>query len=162
MKSSFLRFEEASLRGAGCEERVDFPREARKTSGDVKRLTLLFLALVLGCTAPAAEKKHYVLYAMFTSDTGVVLKEGSEWVMFKGDTFPVIMFKDQQTKIVLQLAGTSFMTESSHVKVIEEKDVTPDELATYRTNVEHYLDSQAKKWKSEQAQAGQGKVEPPK
>jgi hypothetical protein len=60
----------------------------------------------------------------------------------------VIMFKEQQTKIVLQLAGTSFITETANCKIIEEKDLTPEELATYRTNVQHYLDGQAEKWKA--------------
>ena len=128
----------------------------------MKRLLLLFLAIVLGCPVHAAEKKHYVLYAVFTVDTGVRLAEGTKWVMFKGDTFPVMMFKEQQSKIVLQMAGTSFITETANVKVIEEKDLTPGDLATYRTNVQHYLDSQAEKWKAEQLQAGQGKAEPPK
>jgi len=118
----------------------------------VNRSILLLIAiLLLGCTLRAAEKKHYVLYAMFTTQTRVQLAEGPSWLMDKGDTFPVLMFKDQQAKIVLQLAGTNFATDTTNVKIIEEKDVTQQQLATYRTNVQHYLDGRAEKWKAEQA-----------
>jgi len=97
----------------------------------------------------AGPKKHFVLYAMLTADTPVQLSDGARWMMDKGDTFPIVMFKQQQTKLILQLAGTTFTTGAENVKVIEEKDITPEQLATYRTNVQHYLDSQAAKWKDE-------------
>jgi hypothetical protein len=120
------------------------------------------MVLVLGCTAHAAEKKRFVLYAMFLANTRVTLADSSEWIMDKGDTFPVMMYKEHGTMIVLQLAGTSFLTSTANVKVLEEKEVTPEHLATYRTNVEHYLDSQAKKWKAAQAPADSEKPSPPK
>jgi len=107
--------------------------------------------LLLGCTLRAAEKKHFVLYATFTAQTRVQLTDGPIWLMDKGDTFPVIMYKDQQTKIVLQLAGTNFTTETANVKIIEDKEVTAQQLASYRINVQHYLDARAEKWKAEQA-----------
>jgi len=125
----------------------------------VKRLIALIIALALGGPAQAGEKKHFVLYAMMLANTEVHLADGAEWVMDKGDTFPVVMFKEQRTKIVLQLAGTSFMTESANVKVIEEKDITSEQAASYRNNVQHYLDGRAEKWK-EQAKTGPGKPEP--
>jgi hypothetical protein len=115
----------------------------------VNRILLIFLALVLGGSVQAGPKKHFILYAMLTADTPVQLSDGARWMMDKGDTFPIVMFKDQQTKLVLQLAGTTFMTGAENVKIVEEKDVTPEQLATYRTNVQHYLDSQAAKWKGE-------------
>lgn len=115
----------------------------------MNRTLLIFIALLLGCTVHAGEKKHYVLYAMLTTDTPVQLSDGARWMMDKGDTFPIVMFKEQQTKLILQLAGTTFITAAENVKVIEEKDVTPEQLATYRTNVQHYLDAQADKWKTE-------------
>ena len=68
----------------GWRRPVDFPRQARKTSAEVKRLIFLILVLVLGCCAARAagkEKKHYVLYAMFLANTRVQLAEGSEWIM---------------------------------------------------------------------------------
>jgi len=106
---------------------------------------------MLGCSLQAAEKKHFVLYAMFMANTDVHLADGAHWIMDKGDTFPVVMFKDQQTRIVLQLAGTTFMTEAVNVMVVQEKDLTNEQLATYRANVQHYLDGRAEKWKTEQA-----------
>lgn len=117
----------------------------------MNRILLIFIVLALGCSVQAGEKKHYILYAMLMADTPVQLSDGARWMMDKGDTFPVVMFKEQQTKLVLQLAGTTFITGAENVKVVEEKDVTPQQLATYRTNVQHYLDSQAQKWKTEQA-----------
>jgi hypothetical protein len=137
----------------------------------VKRLIFLILVLVLGCCAARAagkEKKHYVLYAMFLANTRVQLAEGSEWIMDKGDTFPLMMYKEHGTKVVLQLSGTSFVTSTANVQVIEEKEVTPEQLATYKVNVEHFLDGQAEKWKAAQAQnppgapAAPGKVVPAK
>ncbi|HEY3898787.1 MAG TPA: hypothetical protein VGM54_09255 [Chthoniobacter sp.] len=134
----------------------------------MKRLTFFILVFVLGCTVSRAaekEKKHFVLYAMFLANTRVQLTEGSEWIMDKGDTFPLMMFKEHGTKVVLQLSGTSFITSAANVRVIEEKDITPEQLASYRTNVEHYLDGQAEKWKAAQAQGGglgSGKAAPVK
>jgi hypothetical protein len=125
----------------------------------VKRLIFLILVLVIGCSATRAaekghpaEKKHFVLYAMFLANTRVQLAEGSEWIMDKGDTFPLMMYKEHGTKVVLQLSGTSFITSTANVQVVEEKDITPEQLATYKANVEHYLDGQAEKWKAAQAQ----------
>lgn len=117
----------------------------------MNRFLLILFTLVFGCSLQAAEKKRFVLYAVLTQDTGVQLADGARWMMDKGDTFPVVMFKDQQTKVVLQLAGTSFMTSVINVKVVEEKDVTPEQLTTYRNNVQHYLEGQAEKWKTEKA-----------
>ena len=114
-------------------------------------LTFLIATLLLGCTLQAGEKKHYVLYATLTSEAKVEMADGSQWIMDKGDTFPVVMFKQEQTKIVLQLAGTSFTIDTVRVKTVEETAVTPEQLATYRNNVQHYLDGRAKKWKTEQA-----------
>jgi hypothetical protein len=117
----------------------------------VKRLLLLLAALILGCALHAAEKKRFILYATMLEPTPVQLVDGSKWMMDKGDTFPVVMFKEQQTQVVLQLAGTTFKTATARVKVVEEKDVTPEQLATYRTNVQNYIDSRSEKWKAEQA-----------
>ena len=115
----------------------------------MKRFLLILFALLCVHSLEAAEKKRFVLYAILTEDTPVQLADGARWMMDKGDTFPVVMYKEQQTKVVLQLAGTNFMTSVINVKVVEEKDVTPEQLATYRTNVQHYLDNQAEKWKTE-------------
>ena len=117
----------------------------------MNRILLIFMLLAFGCTTRAADKKHFVLYATLVTDTPVQLSDGARWMMDKGDTFPVVMFKDQQTKVILQRAGTTFSTGMENVKVVEEKDVTPEQLTTYRTNVQHYLDAQAAKWKTDKA-----------
>jgi hypothetical protein len=63
-------------------------------------------------------------------------------MMDQGDVFPVLMYKEQQTKIVLQLAGTSFLTETSRVRILSPKEV-PAGLQRYRKNVETYLQTQS-------------------
>jgi hypothetical protein len=133
---------------------VDFRPDPPETTAEVKKCLVLLLVLFLGCAVHAAEKKRFILYATMITDTGVQLEDGTQWIMDKGDTFPVVMFKEQQTKIVLQLAGASFITSAANVRVVEEKDVTPEQLATYRTNVQHYLDGQAEKWKTEHSTVG--------
>jgi hypothetical protein len=105
-----------------------------------------FIALAI-CVAPsqAVEKKRFVLYATFLEDTPVELSDGARWMMDKGDSFPVLMFKEQQTRLVLQLAGAQFMTEASRVKVTPGDDVTPEMVANYRKNVEGYIDGKSEK-----------------
>ena len=114
------------------------------------RLAFL-LTILLSCGALAAgqAKKRYVLFAMLTEPTAVELSDGAKWKMDKGDTFPVVMFKEQQTKVILQLAGTSFLISTSRVQVVEEKDLTEAQLATYRANVSNYLESRSEKWKAQ-------------
>ena len=115
----------------------------------MSRLSLFFAVLcLLSATLCAGEKQRFVLYAMLTETTPVVMADGSKWEMDKGDTFPLLMFKEQQTKVVLQLAGTSFWVDAKRVKVIEEKDVTQEQLATYRNNVKNYIQSRSEEWKS--------------
>ena len=112
----------------------------------------LFLAIPFFCLSQfgsAQEKKRFVLYAMFLEKTPVALADGAKWMMDKGDTFPVVMFKEQQTKVILQLGGTSFLAPTNKVQVIEEKDITPDHLASYRQNVANYIESRSEKWKAQ-------------
>ena len=120
----------------------------------VQRFTFIFVILImLSAVAPAQEKKRFMLYASFLEDTPVQLADGAKWQMDKGDTFPVVMYKEQQTKIILQLAGTNFMVMANRVKVFEEKDLTEAQLTTYRTNVRNYLESRSEKWKEQAKQA---------
>ncbi len=107
------------------------------------------MLLSLCAFAPAQEKKRYVLYAMLSETTPVQLADGAKWQMDKGDTFPVVMFKERQTKIILQLGGTTFMINADRVQTIEEKDLTEAQLATYRNNVSNYLESRSEKWKEQ-------------
>lgn len=127
---------------------VDFSRRATDSPARLK-FFCLFLTLLVCVSAPArsGEKKRFALYAMLLETLPVDLADGAQWMMDKGDTFPVIMFKDEQTKIMLQLAGTSFIIETKRVKVIEEKDLKAGELASYRRNVQTYIDTRADQWK---------------
>ncbi len=86
-----------------------------------------------------------MLYATFLEDTPVDLSDGARWMMDKGDSFPVLMFKEQQTRIVLQLAGAQFITEASRVKVTPGDDVTAEMIANYRKNVAGYIDGKSEK-----------------
>jgi len=120
----------------------------------VKSLILFALFLVSTCAllpAQEKEKKRYVLYGILLENSPVHLADGSDWEMDKGDTFPVVMYKEQRTKIILQLAGTSFLIDTKKVKVIEEKELTEQLLASYRNNVSSYLESKSKKMRAELA-----------
>jgi hypothetical protein len=118
----------------------------------MKSLLLLFIVSGLAFSpARAGEKKPYVLYAVLLESTPVDLADGAKWVMDKGDTFPVVMFKEQQTKAILQLAGTTFRVDTSRLKLVEEKDITPAQLGSYRHNVETYISNRSRQWKEQAA-----------
>jgi hypothetical protein len=68
--------------------------------------------------------------------------------MDKGDVFPLVMYKDLRKNIVLQLAGTQFRIETKRVRILEPGEVAQG-LENYRKNVQAYLDSKAKRLKSE-------------
>jgi len=95
----------------------------------------------------AGEKKHFLLYAVLLDKTPVELSDGAKWMMDKGDTFPLTMYKNNQTKVVLQLAGVTFWVDTDKVQVLQEKDVTHEQMETYRQNVETYLNARARQWK---------------
>ena len=108
--------------------------------------TLLLLTSLLfaiySAQAQGKPKKEFKLYAQFTADTRVELADGSMWMMDKGDVFPVLAYKNQQKNIVLQLAGTQFMTETVRIKVLKDAEVEAG-LETYRKNVRAYLESRS-------------------
>ena len=108
---------------------------------------LLAAAAALALPVQSAEKKHFALYGMLLDSLPVDLADGAQWMMDKGDTFPVVMYKDQQSKVILQLAGTSFVIETKHVRVFEEKELTAAALASYRRNVQTYIDTRSDQWK---------------
>jgi hypothetical protein len=110
---------------------------------------ICFAATLLALSTASASGKKIVLFGVLTQDTPVELADGARWMMDKGDSFPVLMFKEQQTKVVLQLAGTNFMTEAANVRILEERDITDEILASYRRNVANYLDGKAKKWREQ-------------
>ena len=124
-----------------------FPRTLANGSGVKSVLPLLALLLAYACPTPGsgAEKKRYILYATFLEDTPIELADGARWMMDKGDSFPILMFKEQQTRVVLQFAGTQFLTETNRVKVTPGDAVTPEMIANYRKNVQGYIDGKSEK-----------------
>ena len=113
----------------------------------MKILCLLFAILALALPAHSAGKRHFTLYGTLLDTLPVDLADGAQWMMDKGDTFPVVMYKEQQTKIMLQLAGTSFVIDAKHVRVFEAKELTASALASYRRNVQTYIDTRSEQWK---------------
>ena len=103
--------------------------------------------LLLAALALTADAREYKVYAALIEDMPVELSDGAKWMMDKGDVFPVLMYKDSQTKVVLQLAGANFITDTKHVRILEPRDV-PAGLVVYRRNVESYLKSISEKWKA--------------
>jgi hypothetical protein len=113
--------------------------------------TLLFLATLAIVTSPAFAqnpKKEFKLYAQFTTDTRVELSDGAMWMMDKGDTFPVVAYKNLQKNIVLQLAGATFMTDAARVRILKDAEVEAG-LESYRKNVRAYLESRSSQLQSE-------------
>lgn len=113
---------------------------------------LCLLAFVVSpCSAQTKEKKPFVVYAEFVADTQVDLSDGSKWVMDKGDCFPIHMFKDSQTQVILQLAGATFMTPVYNVRILkpyEEKRAAE----SYHKMLDTYLKTQAENFKKESKQ----------
>ena len=110
----------------------------------MKGLLRIFLLAVLALPVGARE---YKLYATLIEDMPVELSDGAKWMMDKGDVFPVLMFKDSQTKVVLQLAGANFLTDTKKVRILENSEV-PAGLLVYRRNVEVYLKTKVEKWRA--------------
>jgi hypothetical protein len=94
-------------------------------------------------TGSAKAKKSFAIYAQFVEDTMVELSDGSTWMMDKGDCFPVYMFKDQQTNVILQLADSTFWTRVIHVRIMKEAERKIAE-ESYRKTVENYHKAKAK------------------
>lgn len=110
----------------------------------MKGILRLFLLVALAVTAHARE---YKVYAVLNEDLPVELSDGAKWMMDKGDVFPVLMYKDLQTKVILQLAGANFIIDTKRVRILEPREI-PAGLVIYRKNVESYLKSISEKWKA--------------
>lgn len=106
----------------------------------------LRILLLIALAIPAGARE-YKLYATLLDDTPVELSDGAKWLMDKGDVFPVLMFKDSQTTIVLQVAGANFTLETKRVRILEPKEV-PAGIVIYRKTVETYLKTKAEKWRA--------------
>lgn len=115
-------------------------------------LWLLLLALV---SAPAQlpQGRPFIRYAQFLEDTKVTLTDGSEWAMDKGDCFPIDMFKDQQTKVILKLGSATFTTDRARVRVLDEKENDAG-LRSYRVTLGSYLKNRGEEWKRENQPSG--------
>jgi hypothetical protein len=115
-------------------------RQSLRMKGFLRVLCLATLAL-------PANARDYKLYAALLENTPVELSDGAKWMMDKGDVFPVLMYKESQTRIVLQLAGATFMTEARRVRVLPDSEI-PAGLVNYRKNVEIYLKTKTEKWRA--------------
>lgn len=115
---------------------------------------VLALLLTIALSLPGAAKE-FKLYAMLLENTPVELTDGAQWMMDKGDVFPVVMYKEMQTKIVLQLAGTSFRLDTNRVRILQPKEVAAG-LVSYRKNVNSYVESKSKQMKTELKQPATG------
>src|SRR4029434_10711451 len=108
--------------------------------------TLLFLAtlaIIIGPAFAQKTKKEFKLYAQFIADTRVELSDGAMWLMDKGDTFPVVAYKNMQKNIVLQLAGATFTTDTIRVRILHDEEVEAG-LEAYRKNVGGYLEARSR------------------
>jgi hypothetical protein len=110
---------------------------------------LTFFASLISPSTQASPvaKKRYVLYATLLDTLPVDLADGAQWMMDKGDTFPVLMFKDQHSRVILQLVGTNFSVDTKNIRIFEEKDLTAESLANYRQNVQTYINTRSDQWK---------------
>ena len=123
---------------------VDFEGHLRLSA---RMKGFLHLVLLLAACAVPASAREFKLYAVLLQDLPVELSDGARWMMDKGDVFPVLMYKESQTKIVLQLAGANFMIETKRVRILEESEV-PAGLVVYRKNVDTYLKTKSEKWRA--------------
>lgn len=115
---------------------------------------LLCVFALAGAAASAApkekEKKPFVMYAQLLDSKEVHLSDDSVWLMDKGDCFPIHMYKEQQTIVVLQLASSSFAVETYHVRVMKDHE-TKEAEANYQKNVDNYWKAVAARGKAEAA-----------
>lgn len=107
----------------------------------VLSLLLLALGAPLHAQTTVRAQKPFELYAQFQQDTRVELSDGAVWMMDKGDCFPIHMFKDQQTKVILKLASATFQVDAASVKVLPESQ-NEQALVSYRKNLEQFLSKQ--------------------
>jgi hypothetical protein len=110
-------------------------------------LLLLLLLATTVCTRGADPKaRPFVVYAQFIVDTKVQLDDGSEWAMDKGDCFPIDMFKEHQTKVILKLGGSTFITDANRVRVMKDSEEAAA-LKSYRVTLDNYVKVKGDRWK---------------
>ena len=113
---------------------------------------LALIVAFLQPTAVAQEKKAYVRYAEFIVDTEVELSDGSVWRMDKGDCFPIHMFKDQQTRVILKLDTANFSAPMYSVQMVPEREQKRAEAA-YQKMLQTYRESRERQRKALQQQS---------
>jgi hypothetical protein len=116
----------------------------------MKFAVLLLSVLALACMAATGapnEKKPFVMYAQLLDTKEVQLSDGSVWLMDKGDCFPIHMFKERQTIVVLQIATANFAIPAYHVRVMKDHEAA-EAAASYKQNVDNYWKAVAKRPKA--------------
>jgi hypothetical protein len=108
---------------------------------------IIAMLLLLAAVLPAGAGERVILYAMLLENTPVELADGAKWQMDKGDCFPVVAYKESHTKLILQLAATSFLVPADKTRIVTEKEL-PGAIASYRTNVNTYINGFAARWRA--------------
>ena len=113
---------------------------------------LLTFLLLLACVPRMPAGERVTLYAKLLSPLVVELSDSAVWEMEKGDCFPVVAYKESHTKLILRLAGTSFVVPAKSAVIVSEKD-TPAAIESYRVNVNNYINGYSARWRKD-AEAG--------
>jgi len=113
------------------------------------------LALLLLAALQTRAGEPVILYARLLDNLGVSLPDGAKWQTQKGDCFPVVAYRESHTKLVLQLAANGFVVPADKAEIVEDKDI-PAAMASYRANVNKYLDGYSARWR-QNAEAGRSK-----
>jgi len=112
----------------------------------VKYIVTLLGALILSLPLQAGER--VTIYAMLLDKTPVKLSSGAEWVMEKGDCFPIIAYKESRNKIYLRIAGAQFVVNAKQAREVKESEVV-GAMENYRNNVSTYIQTAPDKWRTE-------------
>ena len=91
-------------------------------------------------------------YAELIDTNQVELSDGSVWIMDKGDCFPIHMYKDRRTVVILKIATATFMVPAYQIRVMRADEQAAAE-ANYKRNVDNYWKAVAKRGKTEGAPA---------
>ena len=113
---------------------------------------LFTFLLLLACVTLMHAGERVTLYAKLTVPLTVELSDSAVWEMEKGDCFPVVAFKESHTKLILRLAGVSFVVPAKGASIVSEKD-TPAAIESYRVNVNNYINGFSARWRRN-AEAG--------
>jgi len=107
------------------------------------------LAILIGLAfmlLPGTAGEKVVLYARMKAVTEVTLTTGAKWRMDKGDSFPIIAYKESHTKVILQLAGAQFMVDTDRTETVPKNEI-PAAVENYRENVTRYINTFSDRWK---------------